>query len=250
MAKRFMDNTVFDRKWYRKLPVRLKIVWFYLINKCNHAGIWECDVDLLSFQIGEEYTLEEILEAFGDNLKEIGDGKIYITKFIEFQYGLPLNDKVKVHQSVIKLLQKNDIELPNSLLSVKYKDKEKVKGKDIKVRLKEFAERVEKEVFDMHIDAGMMKDFIDYWTEYNSDGGRVLRYEQKSIFNIRKRMSTWKKNAKKFNSNMTFQAASDDDIAKREARIEADYQAQQKRLRESESNVASDEDRKKALGID
>ena len=78
MAKRFMDNTVFDRKWYRKLPVRLKIVWFYLINKCNHAGIWECDVDLLSLQIGEEYTLEEILEAFGDNLKEIGDGKIYI----------------------------------------------------------------------------------------------------------------------------------------------------------------------------
>ena len=102
----------------------------------------------------------------------------------------------------------------------------------------------------MHIDAGMMKDFIDYWTEHNDNGGRVLRFEQQSIFNIRKRMSTWKKNAKKFNSNMTFQAASDDDIAKREARIEADYQAQQKRLRESESNVASDEDRKKALGID
>ena len=250
MAKRFMDNTIFDKSWYRKLPVRLKIVWFYLINKCNHAGIWECDIDLLSFQIGDEYTLEEILEAFGDNLKEIGDGKIYITKFIEFQYGLPLNEKVKVHQSVIKLLNKNDIQLPNPLVSVKDKDKDKVKGKDIKVRLKEFAERVEKEVFDMHIDAGMMKDFIDYWTEYNSDGGRVLRYEQKSIFNIRKRMSTWKKNAKKFNSNMTFQAASDEDIEKREARIEADYKAQQERFKKESIDVASDEDRKKALGID
>ena len=250
MAKRFMDNTIFDKSWYRKLPVRLKIVWFYLINKCNHAGIWECDIDLLSFQIGDEYTLEEILEAFGDNLKEIGDGKIYITKFIEFQYGLPLNEKVKVHQSVIKLLNKNDIQLPNPLVSVKDKDKDKVKGKDIKVRLKEFAERVEKEVFDMHIDAGMMKDFIDYWTEYNSDGGRVLRYEQKSIFNIRKRMSTWKKNAKKFNSNMTFQAASDEDIEKREARIEADYKAQQERFKEADNNVADDEERKKALGID
>ena len=246
MAKRFMDNTIFDKSWYRKLPVRLKIVWFYLINKCNHAGIWECDVDLLSFQIGDEYTLEEILEAFGDNLKEIGDNKIYITKFIEFQYGLPLNPKVKVHHSVLKLLDKSGIELANPLLSVKDKDK----GKDINVRLKEFADRVEKEVFDMHLDPQMVKDFIEYWTEHNTDG-RVLRYEQKSIFNIRKRMATWKKNAVKFNSNSKFPVLSDDDIAKREARIEADYKAQQQKFKKANNNdVASDEDRKKALGID
>ena len=246
MAKRFMDNTIFDKSWYRKLPVRLKIVWFYLINKCNHAGIWECDVDLLSFQIGDEYTLEEILEAFGDNLKEIGDNKIYITKFIEFQYGLPLNRKVKVHQSVLKLLDKSGIELANPLLSVKDKDKDK--GKDINVRLKEFADRVEKEVFDMHLDPQMVKDFIEYWTEHNTDG-RVLRYEQKSIFNIRKRMATWKKNAVKFNSNSKFPVLSDDDIAKREARIEADYKAQQQRFKKADEDVASDDDRKKALGI-
>ena len=247
MAKRFMDNTIFDKSWYRKLPVRLKIVWFYLINKCNHAGIWECDVDLLSFQIGDEYTLEEILEAFGDNLKEIGDNKIYITKFIEFQYGLPLNRKVKVHQSVLKLLDKSGIELANPLVSVKDKDKDK--GKDINVRLKEFADRVEKEVFDMHLDPQMVKDFIEYWTEHNTDG-RVLRYEQKSIFNIRKRMATWKKNAVKFNSNSKFPVLSDDDIAKREARIEADYKAQQQRFKKADEDVASDDDRKKALGID
>ena len=247
MAKRFMDNTIFDKSWYRKLPVRLKIVWFYLINKCNHAGIWECDVDLLSFQIGDEYTLEEILEAFGDNLKEIGDRKIYITKFIEFQYGLPLNPKVKVHHSVLKLLDKSGIELANPLVSVKDKDKDK--GKDINVRLKEFADRVEKEVFDMHLDPQMVKDFIEYWTEHNTDG-RVLRYEQKSIFNIRKRMATWKKNAVKFNSNSKFPVLSDDDIAKREARIEADYKAQQQKFKEANNNdVASDDDRKKALGI-
>ena len=246
MAKRFMDNTIFDKSWYRKLPVRLKIVWFYLINKCNHAGIWECDVDLLSFQIGDEYTLEEILEAFGDNLKEIGDNKIYITKFIEFQYGLPLNRKVKVHQSVLKLLDKSGIELANPLLSVKDKDKDK--GKDINVRLKDFADRVEKELFDLQLDPQMVKDFIEYWTEHNTDG-RVLRYEQKSIFNIRKRMATWKKNAVKFNSNSKFPVLSDDDIAKREARIEADYKAQQQRFKKADEDVASDDDRKKALGI-
>ena len=101
----------------------------------------------------------------------------------------------------------------------------------------------------MHLDPQMLKDFIEYWTEHN-DGGSVLRYEQKSIFNIRRRMSTWKKNDKKFNSNLTFQAATDEDIAKKEERIEADYKAQQERFKKESDDVATDDDRKKALGID
>ena len=246
MAKRFMDNTVFERQWFRQLPIKLKIVWFYLINKCNHAGIWECDIDLLSFQIGKEYTLKEILEAFGNNIIELGDNKYYLTKFIAFQYGLPLNPNVKVHQSVIKLLEKYGIELGKSYISSKDKDIEK--EEDIETRKKCFAKRVDKEVLDMHIDPQMLRDFIEYWTEHNTDG-RVLRYEQQSIFNIRKRMSTWKKNSKKFNSNLTFQPV-DEDLEKKEARIQADYKAQQQRFKEADENVADDEERKKALGID
>ena len=245
--KRFMDADIWQKANFRKLEPKLKLAWFYLLSNCSHSGIYEVDIERMSFDIGQPYTLDEVKKSFEKHITDIGDSKWFIHSFIRFQYGEELNPNVRVHQSVIKQLKKYDIDLDKTDKGLK--DKDKVKGKDIKVRLKEFAERVEKEVFDMHIDAGMMKDFIDYWTEYNDNGGRVLRFEQQSIFNIRKRMSTWKKNAKKFNSNMTFQAASDDDIAKREARIEADYQAQQRRLRESESNVASDEDRKKALGI-
>ena len=247
MAKRFMDNSIFEKQWFRELPVRLKIVWFYLINKCDHAGILnDLDVGLLSYQIGDNYTIDEILEAFNDNIEQIGDNKFYLTKFCKFQYG-ELNPNVKVHKSVIKLLDKHNIELDNPLVSVKDKDKDK--AKDINTKKEEFAKRVEKEVFDMQIDPAMIKEFIEYWTEHN-DGGRVLRYEQQSIFNVRKRMSTWVKNSKKFNSNMKFQPASDEDIAKREARIEADYQEQQKRFRDAEKNVADEKERRKALGLE
>ena len=247
MAKRFMDNSIFEKQWFRELPVRLKIVWFYLINKCDHAGILnDLDVGLLSYQIGDNYTIDEILEAFNDNIEQIGDNKFYLTKFCKFQYG-ELNPNVKVHKSVIKLLDKHNIELANPLVSVKDKDKDK--AKDINTKKEEFAKRVEKEVFDMQIDPNMIKEFIEYWTEHN-DGGRVLRYEQQSIFNIRKRMSTWVKNSKKFNSNMKFQPVSDEDIAKREARIEADYQEQQKRFRDAEKNVADEKERRKALGLE
>ena len=246
MAKRFMDNSIFEKQWFRELPVRLKIVWFYLINKCDHAGILnDLDVGLLSYQIGDNYTIDEILEAFNDNIEQIGENKFYLTKFCKFQYG-ELNPNVKVHKSVIKLLDKHNIELDNPLVSVKDKDKDK--AKDINTKKEEFAKRVEKEVFDMQIDPAMIKEFIEYWTEHN-DGGHVLRYEQQSIFNVRKRMSTWVKNSKKFNSNMKFQSASDEDIKKREERIEADYQEQQKRFKEADENTASDEERKRELGL-
>ena len=247
MAKRFMDNSIFEKQWFRELPVRLKIVWFYLINKCDHAGILnDLDVGLLSYQIGDNYTIDEILEAFNDNIEQIGDNKFYLTKFCKFQY-CELNPNVKVHKSVIKLLDKHNIELDNPLVSVK--DKDKNKAKDINTKKEEFAKRVEKEVFDMQIDPAMIKEFIEYWTEHN-DGGRVLRYEQQSIFNVRKRMSTWVKNSKKFNTNMKFQSASDEDIKKREERIEADYQEQQKRFRDAEKNVADEKERRKALGLE
>ena len=227
MAKRFITTDLWEKPNWRKLPVRLKVVWFYLISKCNHAGIWECDIDLLSFQIGEDYTLDEIMEAFGSQIVELGDNKFFLSKYISFQYGV-LNPSVRVHQSVIKLLKKYNIQYEYSELSVKDKDIDKVK--DVDTKKKEFAKRVEKEVLNMKLDPALIKEFIEYWTEHN-DNGHVLRYQQQSIFNVRKRISTWVKNSKKFNTNMKFQSASDEDIEKREARIEADYQAQQSKFK-------------------
>ena len=242
MAKRFMDNSIFEKQWFRELPVRLKIVWFYLINKCNHAGILnDLDVGLLSYQIGDNYTIDEILEAFKGNIEQIGESKFYLSKFCKFQYG-ELNPNVKVHQSVIKILEDNDID-------VNVSETNNAKALSVEDKKIEFAKRVEKEVLDMHLDPSLVKDFIEYWTEHN-DNGKVVRYEQQSIFNIRKRITTWKKNALKFNQASKFQSVSDEDIAKREARIEADYKAQQQRFKDAEKNVADEKDRRKALGLE
>ena len=245
MAKRFMDNTIFEKQWFRKLPLRLKVVWFYLINKCNHAGVWECDIDLLSFQIGEVYELSEIMQAFGDNIVELGDNKYYLSKFIEFQYGLPLNPSVRVHQSVIKLLQKYGIDLDKSY--IRLKDKNKSKDMDIKQRQSDFSKRVENEVADMKVAAKDNQDFISYWTEHNDGvGTKVMRFEKQDIFNVKRRMATWIKNSKKFQS--TFQP-SNEDVEARELQVEKEYQEQQKRLRDADANVATDDDKKRALGI-
>ena len=240
--KRLMDCNIWSKQNFRQLEPKLKLAWFYLITNCDHAGIFEIDMDLMSFKIGESYTLDEVQKSFDKHIVDLGDSKWFLPAFIEFQYGLPLNPNVKVHLSVIKLLGKYGIDLGNSYEAVNNKDKDK----SIDTRKKAFVKRVDKEIVGMGVNPQLQKEFIDYWSEHN-DGGKVMRYEQQPIFNIKRRINTWIKNSKKFNSN-TFQPL-EEDLEKKEARIQADYKAQQERFKEADSNVADDDERKKALGL-
>ena len=39
-------------------------MWLYLLDSCDHAGVWDINIKLMSFQLGEPITLDEILNAF------------------------------------------------------------------------------------------------------------------------------------------------------------------------------------------
>ena len=135
MAKRFIDTDMWSKKWIRLLDPKLKLCWVYLLSRCNHAGIYEVDLELASFQLGLELDEKEILNSFNGNIKPIDNDKWFIPKFIEFQYG-PLNEKVNAHRSVInilkkyKLLNKNQ-QLINSSSTEQDQDQDINKDKDI-----------------------------------------------------------------------------------------------------------------------
>lgn len=42
----------------------------------------------------------------------------------------------------------------------------------------------------------MLREFFDYWTEKN-EGGRKMRFEMQKVFDLPKRLATWKRNEKK-----------------------------------------------------
>ena len=132
MAKRFTDSTIWDKHWFRELEPKYKIFWFYIKDKCNHAGIWDVDIELTSFQVGFDYEKEDILKTFNTLIIPLDNPlKWLIPKFIEFQYG-KLNPNHRVHKSVISLLKKErvSIDLHKSMLSIKDKAKAKDKAKD------------------------------------------------------------------------------------------------------------------------
>lgn len=107
MAKRFVDTTLYDKAWFRKLPPRIKCLWEYIRLKCDNAGVVDFDPELASFQIGEDVSWED-LSYLRDQVDTLGGTKIIILDFIQFQYGT-LSEACKPHRPIIDLVKKHKI---------------------------------------------------------------------------------------------------------------------------------------------
>lgn len=138
MAKRFTDTDKWKREWFTDLDPKAKLVWFYLLDQCDHRGVWFQNFKLLSSQVGFDVSREKFLGWFGDKVQSFDEDKFFLPSFIEFQYG-ELNEGNNAHKPIIKLLQqlgKEPLASPSAAppqglgsptLGAQDKDKDKVK---------------------------------------------------------------------------------------------------------------------------
>lgn len=126
MAKRFTDAGKWRRPWFRELSKDAKLVWGYLCDECDHAGVWIADFGLMSFQLNFKVDAAMLVELLGDKLVQIDHDKFFIPSFFEFQYA-DAKEGFKAKQSALKILtsfslieESTDslIDLTNSYLSV------------------------------------------------------------------------------------------------------------------------------------
>jgi hypothetical protein len=131
MAKRFTDSTKWNKPFIRGLDAPYKLLWFYILDDCDHAGIWQVDIDVAKIRIGCDIDFNEAVKIFGDHIQVLDDGqKWYIADFIDFQYG-ELNPDNRVHQSVLTIHKKYKIKpLRSPLKGAMDKDKDKDTDKD------------------------------------------------------------------------------------------------------------------------
>jgi hypothetical protein len=144
MAKRFTDTKKWGKTSFDELSNEMKLVWIFLCDNCDHAGIWDFNLRLLQFHLGQNITREAIESALGDKVVWLSDRKIFLPGFIDFQYGA-LNPENKVHKSVLTRLEKEGAikDLASPLQGAKDKDKDKDKEKD-KAKAKEKVKEKEK----------------------------------------------------------------------------------------------------------
>jgi len=107
--KRFTETQKWEDPWFRRLKPEMKLLWQWLCDRCDNAGVIEPDMELASFQIGYQYPMDT-LSQFGERLVKLDAGKWFIPKFIEFQYG-QLSRDCKAHKPIFTSLQKHCIQL-------------------------------------------------------------------------------------------------------------------------------------------
>lgn len=143
MAKRFTATDKWDDPWFGSLSITEKLFWTYLCDKCDHAGIWQVNWPLVNFHI-PGYTFDPL--PFAGRIVVLSPQKLYLPKFVTFQYG-QLNPDNRTHQSVIRILAKEgaSTDLVSPLLGAKGTDKGTGKViKDVEVDVRKESEKTKR----------------------------------------------------------------------------------------------------------
>jgi hypothetical protein len=200
MAKRFVDTSLFDKAWFRKLPPKIKCLWEYVRLKCDQVGVLDVDLDLVSFQVGEEITIDDFY-FLKDHIVFLSETKILVKDFIHFQYGT-LSENCNPHKPIIALAKKHlknekikkifeeflSVELfKKELLGISNYSKEGyLKGIEGVSGTLEDNTRQEKEKEYLIFDDGLNNDMtiahiIDLYNKILGGKGKIKRYPSHSV---------------------------------------------------------------------
>lgn len=131
MSRRLTDTDKWKKPFIKSLPIEYKVFWLFLLDECDHAGIWHVEMDIAEARLGIKLSLTKIRGLFKEKVVEFdGGNKLFVPDFVQFQYGI-LNPDNKAHRSVINILSRYKLMGHGSPLEeAKDKDKELDKDKD------------------------------------------------------------------------------------------------------------------------
>lgn len=130
MSKRFTDNTIWEKPWFRKLPCVEKEAWRYICDKCDPVGVWDADTEIAEIFIGAKVDWAHLRQSCNGNIEVLPNGKWFLPDFCAFQYG-ELSEECRPHKSYLALLQKHGLKgYKKGFQTLKEKEKDKEQEKD------------------------------------------------------------------------------------------------------------------------
>jgi hypothetical protein len=181
MAKRFTDSAKWDDPWFAELPSKYKLFYLYLLDECDHAGVWKVNFRKAQFMVGESLEQSEVRRFMSDRIHVIDEAYWHVSKFIKFQYGMLRNDRMSL--SALAILEKHGLtdvientkEAPSKPLSspfVGVKDKDKDKDMD-----KDMVMGKDKEEEGQNLKSNYSPDFESAWELYQRKGAKKEAYK-------------------------------------------------------------------------
>jgi hypothetical protein len=114
MSKRFTSTELWVEDWFCEMPMEYKLYWYYMLSKCNHAGIFKVNTKMFN-NINEcNLNHESALNYFNTDksrIRVINDNVWFIEDYFFYQYGKSFNIKNRVHKSIYDVYYQYNIEL-------------------------------------------------------------------------------------------------------------------------------------------
>lgn len=104
--RRFTETTKWADPWFQDLPNDMKLLWLYLCDHCDNAGLWHVNKRLAEFYLGTQFDWDSVLNHLGIRVEVITPDRWWIPSFIGFQINADLSPACKPHQQIIRLLEK------------------------------------------------------------------------------------------------------------------------------------------------
>jgi hypothetical protein len=102
---RFTDCMKWSDPWFMELAADMKLLWIYLCDTCDNAGVWVVNQRFAEFVVGTKLDWAMALNLLEGRIEAIAHGKKWrLTKFLAFQHPMGLGNS-KPHQSVIRLIR-------------------------------------------------------------------------------------------------------------------------------------------------
>ncbi len=85
--------------------------WFYVKDRCNHAGVWRSNIQSFNRLNKCRVSLKLALRKLNADKERIIDinGNWFLVDFFVFQYGSKLNLKNQVHRSIFDIYNRLNI---------------------------------------------------------------------------------------------------------------------------------------------
>lgn len=112
--KRFTETQKWDDPWFREIHGSHKLVFLYILDRCNNAGFWEVDLSALAFHTKlEPKHFEGAFKALERGLQG-ASGWVWVKNFLKHQKNDSLNAANPAHRQIIALLKDQAERFPDS----------------------------------------------------------------------------------------------------------------------------------------
>lgn len=115
MAKRFTDTDKWKRPWFANLDVKSKLVWLYVLDQCDHCGVWPANFKLMSLQLGFQVTQASFEKWMSGKVRAFDGDKYFIPSFVTFQQGV-LSETKNAHKPIFAFLSRTGFSLTDEMI--------------------------------------------------------------------------------------------------------------------------------------